>query len=130
MSARGKPFGKGRGGDPAGRKRGLLHRAASALERVLDDRAEAIVRKAAELAEAGDATALRLRLDRLVPPRRDRAVAFAPPEIAAPADLPGDTSPPSTTSLAEALGPNPRYAGWPAWLDSADPRTRDRAGAP
>ena len=42
--------------------------------------------KASELAEAGDATALRLCLDRLYPVRRDRYIAFALPKLETAAD--------------------------------------------
>jgi len=40
-----------------------------------------ITRKAIELAKRGDLVALRLCLERIVPPRRDRPVNFTLPEI-------------------------------------------------
>jgi hypothetical protein len=42
----------------------------------LEGEAEALTRKAVELALAGDSTALRLCLERVAPPRRDRTVQF------------------------------------------------------
>jgi hypothetical protein len=43
-----------------------------AVEALLDGEAETITRKAIELAKEGDLTALRLCLDRIAPPRKDR----------------------------------------------------------
>jgi hypothetical protein len=47
-----------------------------AAEALLDGEAEALTRKAVELALAGDTVALRLCLERLLPPRRSRRVTF------------------------------------------------------
>ena len=46
-----------------------------------DGELDALVRKLIEKAKAGDVAALRLCLDRLLPPRRDRLVTFALPKI-------------------------------------------------
>jgi hypothetical protein len=54
---------------------------------LLDGEAEALTRKAVELALDGDQAALRLRLERVVAPRRERTVSFAMPGITGPADL-------------------------------------------
>ena len=45
-----------------------------------------ITRKAIDLALAGDLTAIRVCLDRIVPPRRDRTVAFELPRMETAAD--------------------------------------------
>jgi hypothetical protein len=51
---------------------------------MLDGEAEAITRKAIELAKAGDSIAMRLCLDRIAPPRKDRLVTLdLPDDIAA-----------------------------------------------
>ena len=47
---------------------------------------EAITRKAIEMARAGDAVNLRLCLDRIAPPRRDRPNPFALPALTEAAD--------------------------------------------
>jgi hypothetical protein len=57
-----------------------------ALEAILDGEGELITCTAVEMAKAGDTTALRLCMDRLLPPRKDRAVAFALPKLEAAAD--------------------------------------------
>jgi hypothetical protein len=46
-----------------------------------------ITRKAVELAKAGDLAAIRVCLDRMVPPRRDRTVAFELPKMETAADM-------------------------------------------
>ncbi|HJU20031.1 MAG TPA: hypothetical protein VJ770_26560, partial [Stellaceae bacterium] len=62
--------------------------------------AEALTRKAIALALAGDAAALRLCLERLVPPRRDRAVRLSLPRVRKAAHL-EDTMAAITAALAE-----------------------------
>src|SRR5262245_41119418 len=59
---RGRPFVKGQSGCPAGKPRGARHRTTLAAEALLDGEAEALTRKAVELALNGDSTALRLCL--------------------------------------------------------------------
>lgn len=81
------PFEKGVSGNPAGRPRGVRNRATVALERILDEDAESIVRRVITLAQDGDVAALRLCLDRLIPVRKDRTVQFELPPIETPADL-------------------------------------------
>jgi hypothetical protein len=84
---RGRPFPKGMSGNPAGRPRGSRNRATRAAELLLDGEAEALTRKAVEMALAGDPAALRLCLDRTVAPRRDRAIELALPPIHSAADI-------------------------------------------
>jgi hypothetical protein len=78
---RGKPFQPGKSGNPAGKPKGTRNAATLALESLLDGEAEALTRKAVELALAGDIAALRLCLDRILPPRKDRPVSFEMPMI-------------------------------------------------
>jgi len=63
-------FRKGRSGNPNGRPAGARNKATETAELLLDGEAAALTRKAVELALAGDAMALRLCLDRIIPPRR------------------------------------------------------------
>src|SRR6516225_1902789 len=83
---RGRPFTKGQSGNPAGKPRGARHRATLAAEALLDGEAEALTRKAIELALAGDPIAMRLRLDRILPPRRECPTTFALPDLGSVAD--------------------------------------------
>ena len=82
-------FARGRSGNPAGRPRGCRDHVNRAARLLLAGEAEALTRKAVELALAGDPTALRLCLERIVGPYRERAVEFTMPPIGSAADLAG-----------------------------------------
>lgn len=84
-------FKPGQSGNPAGRPKGARHKVTLAIEAILEGEAEALTRKAVELAQAGDITALRLCMDRLAPIRRDRPVTFDLPRIETADDLPKAT---------------------------------------
>ena len=79
-------FKPGQSGNPAGRPAGSRHRTSVAIDELLDGEAETITRKAISMALNGDTVALRLCLDRIAPPRRDRPVPFALPKLETPAD--------------------------------------------
>ena len=83
----GGQFVKGQSGNPAGKPAGCLNHATRTAETLLDGEAEALTRKAVTLALDGDALALRLCLDRIIAPRRDRPVQFALPPITDVADV-------------------------------------------
>lgn len=83
---RGRPWPKGVSGNPAGKPRGTRHHATRAAEALLDGEAEQLTRAAIDLALGGDLTALRLCLDRLIPPRRERVVSFPMPQLSSAAD--------------------------------------------
>src|SRR6476619_165785 len=78
---RGRPFPKGQSGNPAGRPKGSRNATTLALEALLDGQASALTQKAIDVALTGDIPALRLCLDRIVPPRKDSPVAFDLPEM-------------------------------------------------
>jgi hypothetical protein len=65
---RGRPFAPGNPGKP----KGARHKATLAVDALLDGEADAITRKAIEMAKEGDTVALRLCLDRIAPARKDR----------------------------------------------------------
>ena len=78
---RGKPFAPGQSGNPLGRPRGARNRATLAAEALLDGEAEQLIRKAIDLGKSGNLAALRICLDRIVAPRRDRPLAFDLPPL-------------------------------------------------
>jgi hypothetical protein len=80
-------FQPGQSGNPKGRPQGCRHRATVAAEALLDGEAEGLTRKAIELALAGDTTALRLCIERILPARKDRPVQLQVPEIEGVEDL-------------------------------------------
>lgn len=75
-------FGPGNPGKPLGAR----HKATRAALALLDGEAEALTRQAVTMALAGDATALRLCLERIAPPRKDAPVTFALPPMKSAAD--------------------------------------------
>ena len=77
---RGRPFERGNRGKP----KGARHRITLLAETLMADDAEAVVAKVVEAAKGGDMTAARLILDRVVPPRRGRPVAFSLPKVNSP----------------------------------------------
>lgn len=74
-----------RPGNP-GRPKGTRNKAALLAEALFDGAAEKIVNKAIERAIEGDSTAIRLCLDRIAPPRKERALTFALPPLKTAAD--------------------------------------------
>ena len=76
-NTRGKPFQPGNAGKP----KGTRNRTTLALEALLDGEAEALTRKAIEMALTGDGAAMRLVMDRILPPRKERPVMFAMPKL-------------------------------------------------
>ena len=83
---RGRPFEKGTSGNPSGRPRGSRNATTLALEALLDGQAEALTQKAIDLALTGDMAALRLCIERLIPPRKDSPVNFTLPPMKSSAD--------------------------------------------
>jgi hypothetical protein len=80
-------FKAGQSGNPGGRPKGALNKATLASQALLDGEAEALTRKAVELAKDGNPVALRLCLERLLPPRKDRPVNLSLPTIKGTEDL-------------------------------------------
>ena len=84
---RGRPFEKGQSGNPAGRRVGCRNKTTLAAATLLAGEAEALTRKAVELALSGDPTAMRLCIERILPPCRERTVKFVLPPIESAADI-------------------------------------------
>ena len=96
---RGRPFEKGRSGNPGGRRRGCRNRATLAATALLEGEAEALTRKAVEMALDGDPTAMRLCMERVLAPCRERTVEFNLPRI-------------EGTRNGATSGPSPREVAW------------------
>jgi len=102
----------GESGNPAGKPKGTRCKATVAAQALLDGESEALTRKCVELALDGDMTALRLCLERIVPPRKDAPILVDLPPMQSAADIPqavgailasvaaGQLSPSEGTSLA------------------------------
>ena len=73
-------FKPGQSGNPKGKPPGTRHKATMAAQLLLDGEGEALTRKAVEMALDGDMAALRLCLERLLPPSRERPVSLDLPD--------------------------------------------------
>ena len=82
-----RPFEKGRSGNSAGRPRGARDKATLAAEALFDSKAEALSRKAVELALGGNEGAPRICLDRIIASRRERPILLAVPAIRSASDI-------------------------------------------
>lgn len=74
-------FAPGNRANPKGRPMGSKHKATLAAAALMDGEAEALSRKAIEMAKAGDSVALRLCLERILPPRRESPLEFELPKL-------------------------------------------------
>jgi hypothetical protein len=72
-----------------GRPTGSRNSATIALQALLDGEGEAITRKAISMALEGDTTAMRLVIERLIPPTRERRVSLTLPAVTTAADVTG-----------------------------------------
>ncbi|MFH7326666.1 DUF5681 domain-containing protein [Desulfurivibrio sp. C05AmB] len=102
---RGKPFQPGQSGNPAGRPKGARNKTTMAALALLDGEAEALTRRVLEMALDGDFQALKLCLERLIPPAKDRPVTVSLPEMKEPGDLPRITAAILAAVAAGEIGP-------------------------
>jgi hypothetical protein len=79
-------FQKGESGNPAGRPRGSRNRTTILMQSLLADGAEAIARKAIDMAKDGDIAAIRICMERLAPTRKSEPVELDLPPLGTAAD--------------------------------------------
>lgn len=103
---RGKPFPAGQSGNPTGRPKGVLNKATRAAQALLDGEVEALTRKAVEMALDGNIQALKLCLERLLPPCKERPLSVPLPKVTTASDLPL-----LTEALLNAVGSGKLTAG-------------------
>src|SRR5918993_1369584 len=80
-------FKPGASGNPAGKPKGARNRTTVLLERLIEGEAEEVTQTLINAAKAGDMAAIRLVMDRVLPPRKDRPVTFALPKLERAADV-------------------------------------------
>ena len=76
----GSKWKKGVSGNPTGKKPGTRHKATQLAEILLDGQTEQLVNKCVEMAIDGDSTAMRICMDRLIPPRKSRPITIQLPD--------------------------------------------------
>jgi hypothetical protein len=84
---RGRPFAKGRSGNPAGKRRGTRNKATLLAETILYEQAGPVMSSTVETAKSGNVLAQKVCVERLLAPRRERFLAFEMPPIETAADL-------------------------------------------
>jgi hypothetical protein len=80
-------FKTGQSGNLRGRPKGALNKATRAAQELLNSEAQTITRKAVDLAIEGNPVALRLCLERILPPRKDRPVSIGLPKVERAGDI-------------------------------------------
>ena len=78
---RGKPFQKGQSVNPNGRPAGSRNKRTLALEEMLGNHIGAITQKAVDAAINGDMAAIKMIMDRMLPPARSRPISIELPPI-------------------------------------------------
>src|ERR1043166_4205472 len=76
----------GQSGNPAGRPPGSRNKKTIALEAAFEEHAEEILKEVVGRAKEGEKTAMRLCMERMLAPKRERPVAIDLPVIETPAD--------------------------------------------
>jgi hypothetical protein len=94
-------FQPGQSGNPAGRRRGSRNKATLAAATLLDGEALGLTCRAVEAALAGDMLAMKLCLERVLPPCQERPVTFSLPSLAAVGN--GKIDEPSPQNVSRAM---------------------------
>jgi len=99
-------FKPGTSGNPKGKPRGARHKATLAALTLLQGEAEALTRVAINAAIAGDLTALKLCLERIIPPTKDHPVDVKLPKMTTVSDMPKFTAALLDAVSSGKLGPS------------------------
>jgi hypothetical protein len=81
MQHKGGKFTPGVSGNPAGKPKGCRSKYSLAAEALLDGEAEKLTRKCIQAALKGDMQAMRLCIERIIPPRKDMPVKLKLPAV-------------------------------------------------
>ena len=80
-------FRKGKSGNPLGRPRGIRNKATIAAEVLFEGEIEGICRKAIEEAKRGNIQAIKLVLDRILPPKKEASIFIDLPTMKTSSDI-------------------------------------------
>ncbi len=80
-SGRGSLWKPGQSGNPSGKPKGTRHKATQIAQGLIGAESENVIRKVIEKALDGDSVCLRLCIERLIPPMKDKPISLALPEI-------------------------------------------------
>ena len=82
-----KGFSKGASGNPAGRPKGAKNKLTLMAQELLEANAEEIVMASLEKAKAGNSTAQKFWLERIMPMERSKLISIALPTLETPQDI-------------------------------------------
>jgi hypothetical protein len=80
-------FQKGQSGNPFGRPKGVRNKAILLAEKLLENETDEICRQAIELAKKGNIQAIKIILDRILPPRKETPITIDLPVMKASTDI-------------------------------------------
>jgi len=80
-------FSKGRLGNPFGRPKGIRNKVTVAAEALFEGEIEGICRKALEEAKRGNIQAIKLVLDRILPPKKEASIFIDLPTMKTSSDI-------------------------------------------
>lgn len=80
-------WGPGVSGNPRGRPKGSRNHTTRIVQALLDHEGEIITRTAIEMAKGGDLAAIKLILDRLTPPLKERPISIDLPDTSSAAGI-------------------------------------------
>lgn len=80
-------FQKGRSGNPFGRPKGVRNKAVLLAEKLFENETEEICRQAIELAKKGNIQAIKIILDRILPPKKETPITIDLPMMKASTDI-------------------------------------------
>ena len=77
----GRPFERGKSGNPNGRPKGTRNKTLFLLEQMIEGDAVEVLGVIIALAKEGDLQASKILIDRLLPPKKDRPISLKLPKI-------------------------------------------------
>lgn len=80
-------FKRGRSGNPSGRPKGSKNKSTLLAEKIIENDLEAVCKKAVSEAKKGNIQAIKIILERVLPPKKDRPINIAIPDIKTSADI-------------------------------------------
>lgn len=80
-------FQKGKSGNPFGRPKGIRNKAALLAENLFEGEIEGICRKVVEAAKQGNIQAIKIVLDRILPPKKEALICIDLPVIKVGSDI-------------------------------------------
>ena len=105
-------FRKGHSGNPLGRPRGTRNKATIAAEALFEGEIEGICRKAIEEAKRGNIQAIKLVLDRILPPKKEALIFINFPPVKTGSDILNESFEGFDLVFSRSRTPSPKKTAW------------------